>query len=191
MSTTVPIPAAARTSLSSIPTRKSRFNVQLLKAGRQIHLYVGIFSAPALLFFALSGTLQTFSLHQGSKRSDYKPPHWISVMAELHKNQTMQLSPHKALPISPSSSPKPERSAAPDEGPKRVSKEPAVVRMKVVGAAVRHPLPLKIFFGIVSFGFFLSVLTGIYMSYRYSRNRILVTGILLAGLLIPVLLTFV
>jgi ABC-type spermidine/putrescine transport system permease subunit I len=56
---------------------------------------------------------------------------------------------------------------------------------------VRHPLPLKIFFVIASLSFFFSVLTGVYMAYKCSRNKTLVASILLAGLVIPILLTFV
>jgi hypothetical protein len=56
---------------------------------------------------------------------------------------------------------------------------------------VRHPLPLKIFFVIASLGFFSSVLTGVYMTFKCHRNKILVTGFLVAGLVIPIFLTFV
>jgi hypothetical protein len=54
-----------------------------------------------------------------------------------------------------------------------------------------HPLPLKIFFLIVSVSLFLSTLTGIYMSYKYMRNRTMVTALLILGTAIPVILAFV
>jgi hypothetical protein len=54
-----------------------------------------------------------------------------------------------------------------------------------------HPLPLKIFFLIVSVSLFLSTLTGIYMSYKYVRNRPLMTALLILGMVIPVILSFV
>lgn len=54
-----------------------------------------------------------------------------------------------------------------------------------------HPLPLKIFFLIVAISLFLSSLTGIYMSYKYMRNRRVVTALLVLGTVIPVVLVFV
>jgi hypothetical protein len=73
--------------------RRASAKAGLLKLARQIHLYIGLFSAPALLFFAFSGALQTFSLHKSS--SGYKPASWIAVLGELHKNQTAQLPVRK------------------------------------------------------------------------------------------------
>ena len=47
---------------------------------------------------------------------------------------------------------------------------------------------MKIFFLIVAVGLFTSTLTGIYMSYKFMRNRILVTALLIAGIIIPLVL---
>jgi hypothetical protein len=55
---------------------------------RKVHLYVGMFSTPALLFFAVTGAMQTFSLHETTQGSNYKPPAWIASLAQLHKKQT-------------------------------------------------------------------------------------------------------
>lgn len=52
----------------------------------------------------------------------------------------------------------------------------------------KQHLPLKIFFLIVSLGLFVSTFTGIYMAYKYNRNKILVTLILVAGVVIPIVL---
>ncbi|WP_433969129.1 hypothetical protein [Tunturiibacter gelidiferens] len=52
-----------------------------------------------------------------------------------------------------------------------------------------NSLPLKIFFLLVSIGLFLSTISGIYMSYKYIRKRLLLTAILSAGIVIPILLT--
>lgn len=61
----------------------------ILKVVRVTHLYLGVFIAPALLFFALTGGLQTFSLHEAQKGSDYVPPRWAVVLGQLHKKQTV------------------------------------------------------------------------------------------------------
>jgi hypothetical protein len=55
----------------------------------------------------------------------------------------------------------------------------------------RHPLPLRVFFLLVCIGLVTSTGSGIYMAYKYSRGPRLVTGLLLVGLILPVLLTFV
>ena len=47
---------------------------------------------------------------------------------------------------------------------------------------------MKIFFLLVSIGLFTSTLTGLYMSYKFIRNKLLVTALLIAGVLIPLLL---
>jgi len=47
---------------------------------------------------------------------------------------------------------------------------------------------MKIFFLLVAMGLFFSTLTGLYMAYRYSRNPLLVSGLLLAGVVLPLLL---
>jgi magnesium-transporting ATPase (P-type) len=149
-----------------------------------------VFSAPALLFFAFSGALQTFSLHK-AKGSDYKPANWIVVMGELHKNQTTQLPTRKAQPGTASAPTKAARSTAFEPGSNSDAAE--LVAPSTTSSDLprkRHPLPLKIFVVIVSLGFFSSVFTGVYMSYKYNRNRTFVTGVLLAGLVIPILLTF-
>ena len=49
-------------------------------------------------------------------------------------------------------------------------------------------LPEKLFFLVVSLGLFSSTLTGIYMAYKFDRNKWLVTGLLIAGIAVPLVL---
>jgi hypothetical protein len=49
------------------------------------------------------------------------------------------------------------------------------------------PGPLQTF--SLHVGLFVSTLSGLYMSYKYIRNRRLITTILLAGIIVPVVLT--
>ena len=69
-----------------------------LKLARHIHLYVGVFIAPAVLFFAFTGGLQVFGLHETSRGSDYRPPAWLAIAAQLHKKQTDVLPVRKPRP---------------------------------------------------------------------------------------------
>lgn len=58
-----------------------------MKRIRQIHLYLGAFFGPLLIFFALSGALQTFRLQESPKGSTAAAPGWIVQFAEVHTNQ--------------------------------------------------------------------------------------------------------
>lgn len=175
-----------------------------LRICRLLHLYLGIFITPALIFFAFTGALQTFSLHETTRGSSYKPPAWAVTLGQIHKKQTPVVPVRKRLPEVQNSPDQraegrqsgpgtPERghnreasagpSSLPNSGQPGVPEAPAGKK--------HHPLPLKIFFLIVSIGLFLSTLTGIYMSYKYMRNRTVVTILLVLGTVIPVILVFV
>lgn len=149
-----------------------------LKFFRQTHLYIGIFIAPAILFFAFTGAMQTFSLHESKGSSTYQPPHWIMVLAQIHKNQ------NDIVRSGPPKLPKPPTASATPGQPPAAPKPPAGPPQP----PQKSHLPLKIFFLLVSIGLFTSTLTGIYMAYKYTRNKGLVTGLLLAGIAIPLLL---
>lgn len=58
-----------------------------LKVMRNIHLYLGVFFAPLLIFFIITGALQTFGLHEASDDGSYKPPAIIKSLASVHKDQ--------------------------------------------------------------------------------------------------------
>jgi len=150
---------------------------QVLKVVRQIHLYIGIFISPALLFFAITGTLQTFSLHETTRGSDYKPPTWIVTLAQLHKKQTTTVPVRKQRP--PDAAPKPD-APRPDKKANAAPPSPEPPQ--------KSHLPMKSFFLLVSIGLFTSTLTGLYMSYKFVRNKIVVTALLIAGIIIPLLL---
>ena len=40
---------------------------------RQVHQYLGLFFAPAILVIAISGALQMFSLHENHGGGPYRP----------------------------------------------------------------------------------------------------------------------
>jgi hypothetical protein len=163
------------------------FSHKFLKNIRLLHLYLGVFVAPSLLFFAFTGALQTFSLHETTRGSSYKPPAWIVTLAQIHKKQT-PVVPARKLP--PPDKPAADKaSPSPALAPQQPNSSPHPADAPAPKS--HKPLPLKIFFLLVAIGLFTSTLTGIYMSYRYLRNRLLITAILLAGILVPVLLTVI
>lgn len=176
-------------------------NHRFLKLCRTIHLYLGVFTAPALLFFAITGGLQTFSLHETTRGSSYTPPAWLATAALLHKKQTISAPPKRprvadvaapaagpAQPVSEGS----DKQAAPRDGATSVSgRAPGRAEGQADHGNDRpkkNLLPMKLFFALVAFALALSTLSGIYMAYRYSRKPRLVSSILAAGILVPLAL---
>lgn len=163
---------------------------RLLKFARQLHLYLGVFAAPALLFFAITGGLQSFGLHESARGSSYTPPAWLALTAQLHKKQTTVVSARRARPPAVEI-PKATGSGALANDDMHVM--PTRPRATPTAAASRTPppknlLPMKIFFGWIALSLVTSTLTGLYMAYRYSRRPWRVNTVLLAGVLVPLLL---
>ena len=146
----------------------------VLKAVRTLHLYLGLFIAPALIFFAFTGALQTFSLHQATKGGAYKPANWIVALAQLHKKQTLQVQPQR-----------PEKSASGPADSRPQSDHPMALA-DGTDRPLHNAMPLKIFFLIVCVGLVVSTLSGLYMSYKYSRKRMSMSVALIAGVIVPV-----
>jgi len=145
----------------------------LLKALRALHLYIGLFISPMLMFFALTGALQTFSLHETTQGSSYKPPAWIMTLAQIHKKQTDVVPQRKPKPVDA----KPDTAKGDKPAP---AQTPAPIQ--------KSHLAMKVFFLLVALGLFMSTVTGIYMAYKFTRNKWVVTGLLVAGVVAPLVL---
>jgi len=142
---------------------RKRANPAAMRLGliRQTHVYVSAFVAPSLLFFALTGALQTFRIPD-----DKAAPVVIQKLARLHKDDVFAVKP-----------PRPRRAEA-RAGPERPpaakpAEKPSVTAMKWFSVAV-------------SLGIAFTTLFGIWMAIAYSRNRLLVWALLIAGTAIPV-----
>jgi hypothetical protein len=153
-----------------------------LKYSRLLHLYLGVFAAPAIIFFSITGALQTFSLHETTRGSNYQPPKILVELGQLHKKQTLVVPDKKPQPPAPAK-PVGEKSATEKPAP------PAPHPNDAPPAKTKNLLPMKIFFLIVSISLLSSTFTGIYMAYKYVRNKTIVTVTLIAGVIIPPLLT--
>ena len=156
-----------------------------LKFTRLTHLYFGVFIAPALIFFAFTGALQTFSLHETTRGSNYKPPAWAATLAQIHKKQTTVV-PVRKLP--PPERERPTDKAAPAQPGAAI---PVPSPAATPAPRAHHAMPLKIFFLVVSIGLFLSTLSGLYMSYKYIHNKSLITITLIAGTVLPIILAVI
>ncbi len=162
----------------------------VLRVFRLLHLYIGVFIAPALLFFALTGALQTFSLHESTPGSSYKPKAWIVTLAQIHKKQT-PVAPQRRQPP-PAAAPSPAGDHHGHADTAAAPAQPAAAPTPAQAIAKAHnPLPLKIFFLLVSIGLFLSTISGLYMTWKYVRNRVVMAVLLIAGIVTPVALVLI
>jgi len=163
---------------------------RFLKLVRTGHLYMGVFAAPMLLFFAITGGLQTFSLHETQRGSDYAPPAWLVSMAQLHKKQTLEVRkrtrpPQAAVTTTEAASAK---LASKSDSGAEITADPRTMIKRESERPRKNLLPMKIFFAVVAISLLLSVLTGLYMAWRFSRRPALFSGVLLAGVVVPLLL---
>jgi len=134
---------------------------------RQFHLWLGTFFAPAILFFAFTGALQTFSLHEGRPGESYQPPQWIVKLAQIHKKQNMATRP-----------PSPPRLPRKDEAPAKPRQDSASTRI------------LKWFVFLMSLGLIATTGLGIYMAFQFTRDARVIWGLLAAGTILPTAILF-
>jgi hypothetical protein len=150
-----------------------------LKLARQWHLYLGTLFAPSIIFFALTGALQLFGLHEGHPGETYQPPVWVQKLSSIHKDQIVSerrgpppglAEEQKRPPESDDAHQSPHQEGGPlneEHGPNKLS------------------LALKCFFLATAVGLVFSTLLGIYMAFKFNRSRALVWGLLLLGTAIP------
>ena len=145
---------------------------------RKLHLYIGVLFAPAIIFFASTGLLQVYSLHED--HGGYQAPALIMHLASLHKDQTFALN-HPPGGNAKAGHGGPAGTAQQDAGKGGAHKD----HQSSPGRAL-----LKAFSAAVSVGLIVLTLLGIYMAYAFGRNQWLVNGLLAAGLVIPLVLIF-
>jgi hypothetical protein len=157
----------------------------VVKFLRMLHLYLGVFAAPALLFFAITGGLQTFSLHETPRGSSYTPPAWLAHAAQLHKKATLVLPVRRARPAADGGA------AATRVTPAHAASAPRGAVAEARAAPARAPawlLAMKIFFVVIAVSLLVSVLSGLVIAYRLTRHPHLLNALVLAGTLLPIVL---
>jgi hypothetical protein len=148
------------------PQAAARRPVPLARQIREWHAWIGALVAPSVLFFAATGVLQLWSLHEA--HGAYAPPAMIEMVGALHKDQKFALGHHHAPP--PAAKPaKAAHEHAPDQ-PK-----PATVL-------------LKAFFTLVAVSLIVSTAAGMWMALSQSRQRLALGVVMLVGAVTPVVL---
>ncbi len=136
---------------------------------RRYHHYLGVFFAPMIVLFALSGALQTFRL-QEEKGYGGTPPGWIVWLASIHMDSR--------LPAPAKAEPREERA------------EPAQARPEAPRPAVKRPytLPLKIFVVLLSLALAASTIVGVIIALTNRALRRTTITLLVAGAVVPAVL---
>ena len=136
--------------------------------------------APSLLFFAVTGALQLFNLHETRPGRSFEPPAIFQELGMVHKDQVFVM-PRRKAPRPPSSEVGGPANAVATQGPPATPPE-------AERPSSWKPLALKVFFLFAAIGLFFSTCLGIWIGLRPGRNRGLALGLLASGAVIPVLL---
>ncbi len=145
---------------------------QTLRRVRLYHLYLGVFFAPAIIFFAISGGLQTFRLQEAGGWGG-PPPQWIVWMAAAHKDQAPPRPKRPRPPEAPGAGAPVARADTPRPG---------------TAPSHRSKLPLQIFVAGLAIALALSALLGILIAVTARATRRIAIVMLLAGAVLPLLL---
>ena len=138
---------------------------------RRMHGYIGMLIAPSVLFFAATGAVQLFGLHEA--HDAYRPPAALAALSALHKDQVLAV-------------PKPKPRHAPE--PSGRGQKPKA------GADAGPKLStwlLKGVFLAVALGLIASTCLGIWMAFQDRRRRTLNLVLLAVGVMTPVLLALI
>ena len=132
---------------------------------RLIHYYAGVFFAPTIIFFALSGTLQVFKLHETYRETPGAQGDWKAWMSQVHKEAAL-IPPRPAPAKAP---PPPEGSAAP-------------------GPRAERSSAFKWFAALMGVSLMGASLAGLYIAYGYPSRRRAFFATLAAGIIVPIVL---
>lgn len=147
---------------------------RILRRVRQFHLWLGMLFAPAILFFAFTGALQTFDFHE--TEDGIAPPKWIATIAAIHKKQDF---------------PKPRKPRPPEPAGAAASAAPAPGSSAGPAAPKHSPWPLKIFVGFMSIGLIFSTILGITIALNNRLTRRTSQIMLGAGTVLPILMLLI
>lgn len=140
---------------------------------RQWHAYIGLFIAPSVLFFAITGCIQLFNLHEA--HGSYRPAALVEMLSAVHKDQVFE---------------QPRERTPPGEDPD------SAVHGGIAGEHVSDDtdeikpttLALKWFFLIVALGLTVSTFIGVWMGLTQVRRQAIGWSLLAAGAFIPICL---
>ena len=123
-----------------------------------------MFFAPTIIFFAFSGVMQVFKLHEAYRAIPGAQGDWIAWMSQVHKEAAL-IPPRPA----PAKAPQPEVRSPP---------APREERSR----------PFKWFAALMGVTLMGASLAGLYIAYSYPSRRKAFFTTLLAGIVVPIVL---
>jgi hypothetical protein len=139
---------------------------------RQWHSYIGLFIAPSVLFFALTGAAQLLNLHEA--HGNYQPPAILEKLSSVHKDQVFAPGHHHE-PLPPDAEDQKPRGDG-VTGPRGKRRRQTEL----------STLLLKAFFLVVALCLVLSTALGFWMGLTQTRQKRLAWMLVVARTLIPV-----
>lgn len=134
---------------------------------RTWHTYLGILIAPSVLFFAVTGAFQLFTLHEA--HGTYKPPLLLEKLSALHKDQALG------------------EKEQPEEPPKTASggSEQPPAREEHEKVSSPGTLTLKWYFLLVAVALTTSTLLGLWMGLTHIKHKRTGWWLLGVGVIFP------
>lgn len=168
------MPAVLETALSDPKTTAAHKTARpwlTPRTLRDLHLYLAVFFAPSILFFALTGGLQLFGLHE-SKGADYRPPSVVEKLGQVHIHQRYQLKPSR---------PGPAPAAKPAESPAKAPPPKAEEKAS-------STLAIQIFFLGTALGLTLASALGLWIGLTQGRLRKVSAVLAGLGTVLPIII---
>ncbi len=132
------------------------------------HSYIGILIAPSVIFFALTGALQIFNLHES--HGTYTPPVLIEKLSSVHKDQVFERKHHDEHEAESKNDRQPPPPQEHEEGP-------------TLGTTL-----LKWFFLFVALALTSSTVLGLWIGLTHMQRKRTGGWLLLAGVVLPIAL---
>jgi hypothetical protein len=151
---------------------------QTMRSLRLYHHYVGIFFAPMLLLFALSGAVQVFRLNEAGGWGG-PPPALLAWMASVHKDQSLPraASPERAKPLAA------DREAVHDDHNEDAPKPAGAASGKKKHGG--RSMPLEILTVLLGVGLIVSTALGMVIALNNRTMRRTSVILLVLGTIVP------
>ena len=140
---------------------------------RRWHLYLGLLTAPSVIFFSLTGAVQLFGLHEA--HDGYQPLAIVEKLSSLHKDQVFRLGNHHAGPPAAGEAVQSQEGRPPQPPDSEDSKRSSLSTSL-----------LKSFLLVVALSLALTSSLGIWMAFTQTRSKTAAWRLLVAGALIPI-----
>ena len=123
-----------------------------------------MFFAPTIIFFAFSGVMQVFKLHEAYRATPGAQGDWIAWMSQVHKEAAL-------IPPRP----------APAKAPQAENRPPSEPRKE-------RSSTFKWFAALMGISLMGASLAGLYIAYSFPGRRKVFFATLAAGIVVPILL---